>query len=211
MNKIKGIIVLALIVVMALVGLSLTFHAGEVNAANTSADNNFKTRYSTDVTITALEGSVPTGTGTSAQMIIHDGTDGEWKSISGDTTISTAGAVTIGAGAVTTGKILNDTILSEDIAIANIQASDIGAAAVNSPKLDKYTLSLLVNAGATTNSVSGDASDLYTGALLTTVGGINGINLTNDIYHDGFGNYVMSMVNAVSADAVWTLGFINAN
>jgi hypothetical protein len=218
MKNIKGFMVLVLIAFIALAGAHFTMHAGEVNAANPS-DSNFKGRYTTSVTITNLEEMVGSGsTGSSGQIKIHDGTDSEWKTVtasgSSSGTLASTGALVLTqvVNTIGTNNIIDNTVSSADILNGTIAADDVSAAAINSPKLDKYTLSLLVANTASTNSVSGDASDLYTGALLTTIGGINGTNLVNDVYHDGFGNFVISMVNALQGgDAVWTLGFINAN
>jgi hypothetical protein len=49
------------------------------------------------------------------------------------------------------------------------------------------------------------------GYYLSTIGGINGANLVNDLAYDGSGGWSISMVNAVSSDSVWTLNFLSDN
>lgn len=223
MKRRKGFVVMVLIAVIALVGMHLTIHSGELNA-EVPGDSNMRGRYQTESTTPITDLNTLNGVNSNVQ----DQLDATTSSSLADTKAyigNSAGLAvaqnislvndivgTMDNSGVINGAIPASTITSAMIAIANVQSSDIQAAAVNSPKLDKYTLDLLVANTATTNTVTGDASDLYTGYLLTTVGGINGSNLVNDLSYDGLGNYTISMVNALAGgDAIWTLGFINSN
>jgi hypothetical protein len=94
---------------------------------------------------------------------------------------------------------------------AGAVATTLAANSVSVSQAFINEVTLLVNAGATTNSVTVDSGHKLMGFYLSTIGGINGNNLVNSPYYDGSGSWVISMVNAVSADAVWTFVFLSDN
>lgn len=216
MKYFKGSMLVVLVGLLLLAGISLTMDAGKPSVQIAEAapgDSNMRGRYQTLSTtpigdlnnLNGVTSNVQTQLDAKATSSLANAS----AFVGNGSGVATAQSVTIINDVTAT--MDNAGVLNATIPASTITSAMLGATVVNSPKLDKYTLTLLVAAGATTNSVAGDTSDFYTGALLTTIGGINGLNLTNDIYYDGFGNYVMSMVNAVSSDAAWTLGFINGN
>jgi hypothetical protein len=197
MKNIKSFMVLVLIAFLALAGTHLTMHSGEADAV-VPGDSNMRGRYQTASTTPITDLNQLNGVTSNVQTQL----DAKTTSSLADTKIFVGSA----AGVATAQT------MSGNATITNAGVVSISASAVNSPRLDTYTLSLLVANTASTNTVTGDASDLFAGYLLTTVGGINGANLVNDLYHDGFGNYTVSMGNAlVGGDATWTLNFINSN
>jgi hypothetical protein len=134
---------------------------------------------------------------------------------SGFFTITNAGVAT---GELADGKIwignnvgAGDAVavtMSGDATIINSGALTITANSVGTNQANINTVTLRVPFNATTNSVTVDTSHTLMSYYLTTIGGINGLNLVNDPYYDGFGNWIVSMVNALSADAVWTFNFL---
>jgi hypothetical protein len=74
------------------------------------------------------------------------------------------------------------------------------------------TVTLLVANTTSTNSVTVDSTATLMSYYITTLGGVNGANLINDLYYEGSGVWTISMVNAlVGGDAVWTLKFLQAD
>jgi hypothetical protein len=74
------------------------------------------------------------------------------------------------------------------------------------------TVTLLVANTTSTNSVTIDDTHVLLSYYITTLGGINGTNLVNDILYEGSGVWTISMVNAlVGGDAVWTLKLLKAD
>jgi hypothetical protein len=101
--------------------------------------------------------------------------------------------------------------MSGDTTITNAGVVSIGSNKVGTTEAFTNSVTLLVNAGASTNSVTVDSGHFYLGSYISTLGGINGLNLVNDPYYEGSGVWTISMVNAVSSDAVWTLNFLSDN
>lgn len=160
MSKIKGFMALVLIGVMALVGLNLTMHAGEVTAV-VQGDSNFKNRYvglvsTTPITdINQLNGVTSNvqdqidaaGTGTLADTKIFIGSAAgvaTAQSLSGDITITNAGVATLGADAVESANIVDNAVTDSD--------------------LGWLKEVFIINSGATSNSTAANAT--YNGTLM---------------------------------------------
>jgi hypothetical protein len=163
-------------IILALVGGLLSMNAGEVTAANTSADNNFKTRYSTPVTISQLEELVGSGTaGTTGQIKIHDGTDYEPKTVTASGlasgTVSSTGALsltgTLADAKVWMGNSGGEAVAvtpSGDATITNAGVISLAANSVADTELAWLKEVFIINAGATSNSTSANAT--YNGTLM---------------------------------------------
>lgn len=100
---------------------------------------------------------------------------------------------------------------SGDITTTNAGVTTIGASKVNAGKAKINTVTLTVAVGTITNSVLVDPGHVLMSYYITTMGGINGVNLVNDLFYDGSGNWVISMINAVSAHSTWTFKFLDDN
>jgi hypothetical protein len=211
-------------IILALVGGLLSMNAGEVTAANTSADNNFKTRYSTDVTITALEEGVPTGTGSSGQVVVHDGTDGEWKTVTASGaasgTLASTGALVLtqNVNTVGTNNIINNTVSSADILNATITSTDIATNTVSSANILNATIAdadIAVNAVTATkiltNTVTlvsvgqGNVVAVESGSVLLAVHPISGfsndVTLTKAVI-DGSSNLIINTDDSGAATTI---------
>lgn len=100
---------------------------------------------------------------------------------------------------------------SGDWTITNAGVNSLGANTVGALQSNINTVTLLVAATTNFNSVTVDSTHVLMSYYLTTIGGINGANLVNDLAYDGTGVWTMAMVNAPSTDSVWTLNFLKAD
>jgi hypothetical protein len=90
---------------------------------------------------------------------------------------------------------------------ATITANSVGAQQAN-----LNTVTLQVANTTSTNSVTVDSTHTLMSYYITTLGGVNGANLINDLYYEGSGVWTISMVNALQGgDATWTLKFLKAD
>ena len=100
-----------------------------------------------------------------------------------------------------TGTMANSGALTATLAANSVSVSQ---AFLNS-------VTLLVAAGTSTNSVTVDSGHKLMGFYISTIGGINGANLLNSPAYDGASSWTIAMKNAVSADSVWTFVFLSDN
>jgi hypothetical protein len=117
------------------------------------------------------------GTNTAGYLMIADGTNFTPTALSGDGTLSGAGALTIAASAITSGKILDGTIANGDISsgagitygklnLANsIVNGDIVDGTIANNKLANSTIGLSLGSTGTDVNVSGSPAAL--GGVLT--------------------------------------------
>jgi hypothetical protein len=87
-------------------------------------------------------------------------------------------------------------------------ALTLAANSVGTSQANINTVTLKVLATTTFNSVTVDSSHTLMSYYLTTIGGVNGANLINDVAYDGAGVWTIAMVNALSSDATWTFKFL---
>jgi hypothetical protein len=101
---------------------------------------------------------------------------------------------------------------SGDWTITNAGVATIGANKINVGKAFINAVTLTVSNTASAGRVTVDPGHVLMGDFLTTVGGINGLNMVNDPIYEGAGVWAITMVNALSGgDAVWTLNFLSDN
>ena len=111
---------------------------------------------------------------TSGQILVGDGTDVNSVAVSGDVTISSAGAVTIGAGVVDNAMLANDgiTMGTTDVSLGDSITAFVGLTDID------------MTAGNHTIFDTVGANDLTIGAATTTVA-IPGILDVNAIFYSG--------------------------
>jgi hypothetical protein len=99
-----------------------------------------------------------------------------------------------------------------DATMANSGAVTLAANSVSVSQLFINSVTLTVANTATYNSVTVDSGHELMGYYISTLGGINGTNLINDVYYEGSGVWSIGMVNALQGGAAtWTLNFVSDN
>jgi hypothetical protein len=143
-----------------------------------------------------------------------------WPDSSGTVSLTSGGLVgadTVGSAqivdnTVSTADILNSTIGTLDIATGGVASVDIldnsvsSADILNSTITDQDILtnsvSIWMPAGSTTNTVTVNANDFYTGYFISTAGSYNGATITNAPLYVGSGVWRISMYNAPNPNPV---------
>jgi hypothetical protein len=129
--------------------------------------------------------------GSDAQILIHNGTEYQATTVSGDVTITNAGVASIEAGTDGQMLIYNATekwgpkTISGDVTITNAGVLSIGSNKVGTAEANINSVSLNVAAGTTWNGVAVESGSTLLGWYITTAGAINGSTFMNTVEWDG--------------------------
>ena len=109
---------------------------------------------------------------TSGYILVGDGTDVNSVAVSGDVTLSSAGAVTIASGAVETGMIAADAVTGAKIADDAIDSEHITDGSVDNVHL----AGSIANSKLANSSVTVGSTSISLGSTATTVDGLNTVH-----------------------------------
>jgi hypothetical protein len=207
--EINGLGMFIVMLIGALVGsMIITAMPADADSVSRQGSILLKNRYGVTATVDELN-KMDGVTATTTELNYVDGVTSAIQ-----TQLDAKGTATLADTKIfvgNSGSLATAVSMSGDATITNAGVVSLAANSVGTSEAFINTVTLLVNAGATTNSVTVDSGHVLMSYYLTTIGGINGTNLVNDVYYDGSGGWTISMVNAVSSDAVWTFKFLSDN